>query len=349
MRIVPLFRWLASVNLLGFVLLLGGVSVNAWAQTVVTTVPVGFIRVQVAGATDAVTPSLTAVSVPFYGAATYAGVLTSVDGAQTVSATGAGWAANQFVAPPTYFRLKSGVSTGRFFLVSANTASQLTLNTVGGALVSTTAGANQVQVQVGDKFELVPANSLGAVFGTTSVPFGTGATAAVADNLLLFNGSDWKVYFHNGTQWTAAVGGGNQNETVIPPDSAIFILRRSTTAISVYLAGTVPSTSEVAVLPTAASRFLSNRFPTDTTLLGLGVHASPNWRSGASAAQADNLLLWNGATWESFYYNGGQWRRSGSLLNFNSQAVLAGSGVFVLRKSGGTGDTVVSFPLPYTF
>jgi len=318
----------------------------------VTTVPVGFIRVAVAGAQDAANPSLTAVSIPFYGTALYAGAVTGLAGSQTVVVNGAGWTPGQFVSAPSFFRIKSGAATGAFFPVASNTATELLLNTGGVALVGGTPnGQNQVPVMAGDKFEVVPANTLGGVFGSVAVPFQTGASAAVADNLLFFNGTGWGVYYHNGSVWQSPGVAGDQAGAVIPPDSAVFVVRRSIQPLSVYVAGTVPSTQEVLHLPLAASRFVGSRFPTDTTLAGLGLHQSPHWRSGVSASQADNVLVWNGlsGTWESFYHNGVQWRRAGSFLDFNAHPVPAGSGVFVVRKPGGSGDTLVSLPLPYTF
>jgi len=136
---------------------------------------VGFIRVSVAGAQDAANPSLTAVSVPFYGAASYAGAVTGLGGAQSIVVSGAGWTANQFVSPPTFCRIKSGAGTGAFFPVVSNTTTQLNLSTGSVSLVSGTATTpQQVQVLAGDKIELVPANTLGGVFGAGTVPFQTG-------------------------------------------------------------------------------------------------------------------------------------------------------------------------------
>jgi uncharacterized protein (TIGR02597 family) len=323
---------------------------HSYGQTAVTTVPVGFLRVSVAGAQDAANPALTAVSVPFYGAALYAGAVSGVGGAQVLTVNAAGWTPNQYVVPATFCRIKSGAATGAFFRVVSNTATQLTLDTGSAVLVAgSPTSANQVPIAAGDKMEICAANTLGGIFGTTTVPFQTGANASSADNVLLFNGASWSVFYHNGSAWQSPLMAGDQSGVVIPPDGAVFVLRRAIAPLSLYVAGTVPSTSEVLALPVNLSRFVGNRFPTDTTLAGLGVHLHPNWRTGASAAQSDNLLVWNGFTWESFFHNGTQWRRAGSFLNFNSHPIPAGSGVFVVRKPGGTGDALVSLPLPYTF
>ncbi len=338
------------VTLLFSGLLLAGLEISSLAQTAVTTVPVGFIRVPVAAAVDAANPSLTAVSVPFYGSALYAGAVTGLSGSQVIVVNGANWTAGQFVSPPTFCRIKSGAGTGGFFPVTANTATQLTLNTGNVSLVGVSpTGSNQVQVLAGDKIEIVPANTLGGLFGTATVPFQTGANAAAADNVLLFNGTSWSVFYHNGTVWQSPIAAGDQSGVVVPPDGAMFVVRRATAPLSVYVAGTVPDSPEVLVLPAALSRFVGNRFPADTTLSGLGIHSNPNWKKGASAAQSDNLLVWNGVTWESFFHNGTQWRRAGSFLNFNSHPIPVGAGFFAVRKPGGTGDVLVSLPLPYTF
>jgi len=322
----------------------------ALGQTVVTTVPVGFVKVTVAGAADATKPSLTALSVPFYGAVSYAGTISSVDSTSALSSSAAAWTSGQFVSAPTLLRIKSGASTGRFFLISANTSTQVSLTTGGYSLVTTTPTVGtQLQVAVGDKFEIVAANTLGSVFGAGSVALQTGASASVADNVLAYSPSTngWITYFHDGASWRDAAVSGNQNNVVIAPDAALFVLRRATTAVDLYFSGTVPSTNEVADWAGSSGRFFGNRFPVDTTLGALGAHTSPNWKSGLSAGSSDNILVWNGSTWSCFYYNGTHWRRAGSLKDFDTQALPAGGGMFITRR--GTSSVTGTLQLPYTF
>lgn len=152
---------------------------------------------------------------------------------------------------------------GALFLISANTSTQVSLTTGGYSLVTTTPTVGtQLQVAVGDKFEIVAANTLGSVFGAGSVALQTGASASVADNVLAYSPSTngWITYFHDGTSWRDAAVSGNQNNVVIAPDAALFVLRRATTAVDLYFSGTVPSTNEVADWAGSSGRFSGTGF-----------------------------------------------------------------------------------------
>ena len=316
----------------------------------VTTIPVGFNTSVVPAAVDASNPSSTVLSAPFYTPADFTGAVGSVDSANQLSITGAAFAAGQFTATPHLARMKSGPSAGRFFLITSHTATQLTVDALGYSLTSAApASTTQTQVTVGDSCEILPANTLGTLFGTSTVPFQTGATAADGDNVYLFNGTSWDVFYHNGTNWKRSGSLVNQNNAVVYPDRGLFVLRRATTPLNLTFLGTVPSSTERTDFPGAVSSFKSVRFPVDTTLLGLSLQSLPNWLAGATAADSDNVYLWNGTSWSVFYYNGANWKKSGSLVNANTQVIPLGTAMFVVRQSAATGSqsTLVQ-TLPYT-
>lgn len=300
------------------------------AQTTATTVPVGFITKTIPAAADALTPSNLTLSIPLYSTADFQSSVASVDSANSLTLTSAAWTAGQFAtaAAPRLVRVKTGASTGRFFLVSANTTNQVTV--VLPPSVATLAGA----VSVGDSCEIVPANTLATVFGATATGFVTGASAGVADNILIWNGATWDILYNNGTNWRKSGNLGNQNNVVVFPDDGLFLSHKGLSSTAITLMGTVPSTSEVSDLDgSAGATFLGNRFPVDTTLLSLGLHTTSNWTSGASAGVSDNVLLWNGFTWDVYYYNGANWRKSGNLVNQNATTVPVATAVYVTRKN----------------
>ncbi len=329
------------------------------AQTVATT-PVGFNTATVPAALDVNTPSNIALSAAFYAPAIFTGAVASVDSTNQISLSGAafGTSPQQLTVTPFLARMKSGASVGRFFIITANTATQVTLDTTtaGYTLVTASPTNTQTQVNVGDSVEILPANTFGTLFGTSSVPFQTGATANSADNIQLFNGTTWDVYFNNGTNWKKSGNGLNQNNTVILPDRGMFVIRRGTSALSLTFLGTVPSTTEKTDFPGPGSTFRANRFPVDMTFGGTGLTAVnlqnlPNWQSGATANTADNLYLWNttNRTWDVYFYNGTNWKKSGNGLNQNSTAIPAGSAMFVVRQSSASGATsTLTQTLPYT-
>ena len=134
---------------------------------------------------------------------------------------------------------------------------------------------------------------------------------------------------------------------VIFPDEGLFIVHKDTVnAVNLTLMGTVPSTTELTDLSGAGSTFVANRFPVDNTLLGLGLQATPGWTNGATANVADNVYIWDGATWGVYYYNGTNWKKTGSLANQNTTAVTLGNGVFVTRIAAGSSQ--LAQILPYT-
>ena len=155
------------------------------AQTTATTTPVGFITVNIPAAADANTPSNTTVSVPLYATAAFQGSVALVDSATTLTLTGAAFTAGQFgpystTQPPYLVRVKVGAQVGKFWLITGNTTNQLTVtNPYGGTTDITT------QLSAGNSCEIVPANTLGSVFGTTSPVVSTGASASAttADNV----------------------------------------------------------------------------------------------------------------------------------------------------------------------
>ena len=324
-----------------------------FAQTATTT-PVGFITVTVPGTPDPNTPANIPISIPLYATASFQGSVFTVDSATTFTLTGAAFTAGQFGPPsttqaPYLVRIKVGTQVGKFWLITGNTNNQLTVqNPYGGT-------TNIVGVVgVGDSCEIVPANTLGSVFGTTSPVVGTGASASAitADNVLLFNGETWDTYYHNGTNWKQSPGLLNKNNTAIYPDEGAFIIRKGA-SFALTLMGTVPSTIEKtdlngAVAPDPGYTFISNRFPVDSTLNTVALQTTPNWVSGLSANAADNVLIWNAGTqtWDTFYYNGTIWKQSPGIGDKGATSIPTGTGVFVIRT--GVGTSSLTQNLPYT-
>ena len=286
---------------------------SAFGQTTATTIPAGFITVTIPAAPSATTSSNAALSIPLYKSADFVGPVATIDSANQFTLTGAAWTAGQFAntSAPRLVRIKSGASIGKFFVVSANTTNQLTVDLTGTGVANIN---TVISASPATQCEIVAANTVGNVFGTAGSPptFKAGATATDADNLLLWNGAGWDVYY-----WTGGVGSPNniwkktgnldRSNVVIYPDDGVFVVHKDTAAaLAVTFLGTVPSTSEQSDLASAGSTFLANRFPTDTTLGGLGLQSLPGWAAGATANSADNVLIWNDALggWDTYYWTG---------------------------------------------
>lgn len=311
---------------------------SLFAQTTATTTPVGFITVTVPAAVDAMKPSSKAISIPLYNPAAFSSAIASVDSANSFTLTGATWATNQFTSTPHFVRVKSGAQVGRFFLISSHTTNRLTVDTRGENL-TTLLAAN-------DSCEIVPANTLGSIFGTTSPIVQTGATADEADRVFLWNGTDWDTYFHNGTAWRRADSPDNQNGVVIYPDEGIFISRRAASPLNLTFLGTVPTTTEKTELAGAGSTFAANRFPVDVQLTNLGLHLIPGWVTGNTSNGTDNVQVWNGTFWDTYYYNGTNWKKAGNLKPQDTTVIPAGTAILVKRTS--SAPTILTQNVPYT-
>lgn len=319
------------------------------AQTTATTTPVGFITVTIPAAVDVSTPSNTSLSVPLYNTAAYVSSVATLDSATQFTMTGAAWTAGAFAAPaaPYLVRIKGqptlnvGANVGRTFLITGNTTNQLTVSLPNGVVNINTL------LNVNDSCEIVPANTLGSLFGTTTPVLQSGASVDVADNVFILNGGSWETYFHNGTSWRKSGGLGNKDNTVIYPDEGLFIVHITTSPVVLTLMGTVPSTSEETQLLGSASTFLANRFPVDTTLVATGIHLLPGWVTGA-VETADLVYAYNSGTsqWDTYYHNGTSWRKSGAIGNKDSTVIPAGTAIVVSRQSAAT--AVLSQTLPYT-
>ncbi len=322
---------------------------SASAQTTATTTPVGFLTVTIPAAPGASQPSLTALSVPLYQTPAFQGAVATVDSSTSFTLSGAAFTAGAYAPavsgnPPTFLaRIKSAANTasvGKFFAITANTSAQVTVDLAGSgvAMIGSALAA-------GDSVEIVAVNTIGSVFGNSSNPptLGSGATPDVADNVLLFSGSGWDTYFWNGTIWKRT-GNLDRSNVVIYPDDGVFVVHRNTaSAPTVTLMGTVPSTAERSIV--SGQTFLANRFPTDTTLGGLGLHTIPGWVAGSTPDVADNVLILNtSGGWDVYYWTGAIWKRTGN-IDRSSTPIPAGTSVFITH---GGADVTLAQSLPYT-
>lgn len=325
------------------------------AQTTATTTPVGFVTVTIPAATNATTPSNRALSFPLYKAADFVGAVASVDSVNQFTLTGAAWTAGQFAVStaPRFVRIKTGTNTGKFFLVTANTTNQLTVDLTGSGV--TALSTILTTTPTADTCEVLPANTIGSVFGNASNPpvLLAGATSDVADNVLLWNGTTgvWDKYFWTGTIWKRT-GGVDRSNVVIYPDDGVFVVHRTLASVSLNIMGTVPSTNEQSGVSSSGATFLANRFPIDTTLGALGLQNIPGWVAGGTSDAADVVYVWNGTTnvWDKYFWTGSVgspvniWKRTGNVDRSNT-VISAGTAVFITH-TGSAFDLAQT--LPYT-
>ena len=299
--------------------------------------PVGCVRVVIpAPATGETTRKV--VGIPFNRASVFRGIVTSVSGS-TIKAGTPAWTSGQFVSAVHYLKFRTGPNVGRYFTVTANTADTLTVSAPGVAIAE-----NQA-------FEIFPAQTLGSLFGTTSVALQTGPDEASADLVRIQNGTVWNTYFHTGTQWQISGGTSSQNGAVIRPEQGIIVVASGISPVSIALRGSVSITSESSVIPGTGEALVANRLPFDTTLSALKIQSLPGWTKGASASVADNLMRWNGTSWNVYYHTGARWQMAGSQASQDGASLPAGESLLIRRRDGSTASAAfldTAAPFAYT-
>lgn len=305
---------------------------TATDTTVSGTVPQGDVPITLASAATSAS-SLTLDNIPVARNAIQT-VTTN-----TVTVVNAGtWATT---AAPYAVRLLSGNASGATFTITAQTGNILTLATQGVDLTQI--------VAPGDTYEILPLETLGSLFGTSSVPFQTGTSASTADNIELWSGTGWLIYYPNGTNWRQAGSLVPQNNVLLPPGAGWLTLHRGTSPLTFYILGRVPEVPLRQFITPGGSTFLAGASPFNSPLASTGFATATGWLAGGSASVADNLELWSGSGWLTFYYNGTNWKQSGSLLNQNTYVVPANDPLFVVRLSSPSPtQSFVIQPLPYT-
>ncbi len=291
------------------------------------------------------------------------GKLTAV-GANYLENSAATWTAGAFSAPeaPYFVRLTTGPHTGRLFRIvaPANTATRLYVADDGVGLADLALGTGVS----GTSFEIIPGDTLATFFGTMaagdSLVLHGAADPLQADIVQVWGGAAWLNFYYN-TAWnrwardTDVAGDPPRNHFLLRSDRGLMLTRRGATPLDLAVIGRVLNTPQRAyhTRTDSALTFLATMQAAGTTLGALGLQDGTRttaWRGAADPAQADQLLVWSGATWFSFFYNSaaGHWQRVGDPApNRDDYVIPAGAPIFVRRLGTGTtaADKTVVFPV----
>ncbi|MBI3886738.1 MAG: hypothetical protein HY302_13555 [Opitutae bacterium] len=339
--LLPLLSALASLS--------ASVSYSPPAGGVTVTVPTGLTQ---------------HVSLPLLHAAVGPGAIRGrIDSLATgaINVPTAGWTAGAFSDPanPYYLRIISGTAAGRLFMVTttANTATQLNVfnDNFDLAQQGIATGAN------GDVYELVLADTLLTLFGTTTLQGGVDAVSA--DVVQVWGGASWLVFYFNTTRsrWelnTDNAGTPSRNNFVLRPDRGIMIARRAATDLNFVVTGRVPETAPKLSHLRPGFSSLSLGVPAAVSLGTLALQTRAlGWQSGTSgtaAVSADLVQVWGGASFLTFYFDSVNlhWQLLGetSQTNRDSFVVPVGRPVMIRRGAAAAtpAESLVPMVLPYT-
>jgi uncharacterized protein (TIGR02597 family) len=304
------------------------------AQTgvVYTVNTVGFVKqVAGAGATTGVSAPMTPFAIDS-GTVTAAAAAALTDAAKDWSAVDVGPGAEGYLA---YFvEIKDGANEGRYFPIMSNTADTLTVETPQDL---TTLGL------VGAAYCIRPFVTVQELFSDAAGDpvLSGGANPAAASNILAWNGIGFDtVYFStffDENKWRQA-GGGLANEWPIYPDEGLLVINRDAAAAEIMSLGEVADNAKASWVPTGFGLF-GNPFPANVTLDNselLEADGGP-FAGGESSAAADQVLLWNGNGYDTYYFSTffgeNAWRQAGGGLAGSTE--LQAADAFFLNNTQG--------------
>jgi len=286
--------------------------------------------------------SLNAFSVALRDSKSYAEESTSIT-ASTLAQSGASWTADQWTTEPHLAYITNENGAEEAFLITSHTADTLTLSATFDltSRYGDGAGANA------RRFMIVKSQTFGSLFGTSSVELQTGSLST-ADLFYIWDDGGWVTYYHNATNWKKTGSFANANDDVIFPDEGMFMLRRGAGDLSFVFTGSVPTKPQVSTIPGGELTMLGSRYPVGTTVAQLGLQNLQGWQNG-SVSSGDRFFLWSGGTWLTYYYNGTNWKRSGSFSSVDDEAIPENAMIFVLRESASaSADAGNTHEIPYT-
>ena len=321
-----------------------------------TTDPVGFVTCNITAGTGAA-KKVTLFSAPLLESPILTGQMTGQITSFTsnsISNSNAGWIGGDLstASAPTLIQITSGNATGRMFLVATtpvNTATTLTISSTDSAQVDlATAG-----LSVGDSYKILACDTLATLFGTpASSGILGGGNSTVADSIILvFNGSA-ATYFYSTTnsRWSrVAPGSPDATNTAVPPYYGIQYQRLAATPLSFTFTGNVPTQQRQLSIKNSGATLLSQFYPSDVTLLGLGLQNLSGWVSNASSSAADTVVLSSAGSASTYWFNGTNWKRVGPGSPTSDTTVIApGTSISIFKRGSTSGYASFIQSLPYS-
>ena len=215
---------------------------------------------------------------------------------------------------------------GRYFLISTNTQTSLTLDY--SRLANGESSTASAYFAVGDTVEVIPATTLGSLFGTdmTQLPSGWSyGTPHDVDWVYLwdtdystyypygFAGSNYEPAWKRGWYNVRNYDLGVQSNQVIYPDEAFLIAKKTANNVTFTFEGTVQTNDQKLFLPAGDKQILTNNpYGTDlmicelipSTSIGSGT-TKFNPGSSATDNNMDTITLLQSGTWTTYYYDSG--------------------------------------------
>jgi len=294
---------------------------QAATTAVVTSAPVGLVTIEAKGGAG-----VQSLAVPLEPSPAYAGVISGVR-KRTLIVKGANWSTSSRVPSdtpglnPLVARMTSGRGDGRTFEIASREGDQLRLAT-NEDLTAT--------ISRGDRFEILPSDTLGSLFGTDGRGLTTNEDPDQADNVSLLKDGKWETYYHNGRRWLRVGDASrvNRNATPIVPGEGFLFVRRTAAPFALQVSGNVPEDPAFSAPPAVSLALVGNPFPT-TRRLGavadeLDLERGRGW---------DSISVRTAEGWQRYFPKGRQWVSEGGSVSRRGPLVDAGTAVLVERAA----------------
>ena len=347
----------------------------AFAQTTATTDPVGYYTLTAFGASD------NAMSVPMVRDAVFAGPVNGSITATSFTVTGAAWTASQFVFNGTtqletyYCEFTSGPLQGLYYKITANGASDLTLDTEGDSLtLHALPGNATAALASGNSIRIRPYTRIKDFFEVSGVPvIEARPNAFTAKDDIFFpnytavaqnKAPSLTVYYITGTGWRAAGQGATDfSNTPLKPNEAFILRRRNATPLSIVNMGSVLMNTGIAFIAggngaSANDTYISVNRPSPVKLDDSGLRIADQTLSAvkdspSAFSRQDELFAFNpgaginAAPSNTYYYLAGQgWRKVSDASTTIGQTVFLepGKSYILRKKSANPGRDWVNSP-----
>jgi hypothetical protein len=242
---------------------------------------------------------------------------------------------------PYVLEILDGNWIGYSAAISSNTANTITLP---AGAPSNLAGSKYVIRQDWTVESLFGAAAT-SILTPTNLDDGDDSSSADQIRLMNDNGAFGPIYFRGisggVTSWFNE-NGDNVAKTRLPFGKGIFV--KSIGSKSLILSGIVrASRTRIDIVGGKKINLLANPVPFPVKLSESGMDITP----GSTATTADNLRLWNGTIWLSYWRNtSGRWT-VGTSTDATSVTIPAGAG-FLIKRNSNRGDLKGESALKFT-
>jgi hypothetical protein len=304
----------------------------------VYTDPVGFITLNVTGGS----PGVSYLGLGMVQVQKVRSIITAVSGT-VITDSSQSWTNNQF----------NGAGNAHFIELLNGPGAGVTDDIVATGPNSITTASNLSSlITPGTTTYKIRAHwTIGTVFGATNdVGFLTGTTAGTADNVLTFDPvtKAYTTYFYlTGSGWRKSTDPfADQRNALLDFDRGVIVIRRNAASLSAKLVGAV-KLGQTSIPIAVGANIVGNVYPiTNLTLNASGLYTgSPTTgvNSGTSASTGDNVLVWTGTTWLTYYYlTGSGWRLSTNpFTDVGNTSISMAQSVAIQRRFASPFDWVV--------